>query len=338
MNKTTRRIVAVLTLILAFTIELGAFFTPAALAQAEPLKMSHLSTGVGLQLPFNQTVDLTTLAMLDRFPNDHEIKHMLSDGFKSSRNVMDSSRKFFKKNLPSQEKMLKDLDKILEKQKVVQEFVSSHTNNLKSHLTKEKLASDLQGLVTDASKYGDRLQKISKKKLERKYGESYKVMSVIFKTMTSKNISSKAKKQAKSFLSSTPDTICTAYQQMKTGTDGSSWAAIEEGAGTTLLLLKTITSASAVGAGNLAGYAGIASAVSQLGLGGLTTTLASALGSSVTGAAATAVVTSAVGGPLVMAGLLTAGTAATTYGTYKMSVFVAEKLGEWAEKSCAISY
>ncbi|MCT7982398.1 hypothetical protein NG796_03740 [Laspinema sp. A4] len=338
MNKTTRQIVAVFTLIVAFTIQIGAFFTPAALAQSESFKMSHLSTEVALQVPVPQPGDLMTLALLERFPNETQIKHLISEGVKSSKNVMDSSRNFFQKNLPTREELLTDLDKILEKQQVVKDFVSSQKNNLQSHLSKEQLAADLQGLVADASKYGDGLQKITKKKLEKKYGESYKVMSAIFKTMTSDNISSKAQKQAKSFLGATPETICTAYQQMKTGMDGSSWAAIEEGAGTTLLLLHTITSASAVGAGNLAGYAGIASAVSQLGLGGLTTTLASALGSSVTGAAATAVVTSAVGGPLVMAGLLTAGTAATTYGTYKMSVFVAEKLGDWAEKSCAISY
>ncbi|MCT7961159.1 hypothetical protein NG791_10785 [Laspinema sp. D1] len=338
MNKTTRQIVAVFTLIVAFTIQLGAFFTPAALAQSEAFKMPQSSTGVALQLPIHQPVDVITLALLERLPNENEIKDLISKGVKSSQNVMDSSRNFFQKNLPTREQMLTDLDKILEKQQVVQDFVSSQKNNLKSHLTKEQLAADLQGLVADASKYGDGLQKITKKKLESKYGESYKVMSIILQNITSTALNSNARNQAKNFLSATPDTICKAYQDMKNGRDASSWSAIEEGAGTTLLLFNTITSASAAGAGNLAGYAGIASAVSQLGLGGLTTTLASVLGSSATGAAATAVVTSAVGGPLVMAGLLTGGTVATAYGSYKMSVFVAKKLGDWAEKSCAISY
>ncbi|MCT7956689.1 hypothetical protein [Laspinema palackyanum] len=335
MNKTTRRIVAVFTLIVAFTIELGTFFTPAALAQSEAFKMPQLSTEVALQVPVPQPVDLIALSMLERFPNEDEIKHFISEGVNSSRNVLDSSRNFFKKNLPTREQMLQDLDEILEKQQVVQDFVSSQKNNLKSHLSKEQLAADLQGLVADASKYGDGLQKITKKALQSKYGESYKVMSLILQNFTSTALNSKARNQAKIFLDATPEKICKAYQDMSTGIDGSSWSAIEEGAGTTVLLFQTITSASAAGAGNLAGYAGIASAVSQLGLGGLTTTLASVLGSSATGAAATAVVTSAVGGPLVMAGLLAGGTAATTYGTYKVGVFVAEKLGEWAATTCA---
>lgn len=338
MNKTTRQIVAVFTLIVAFTIELGAFFTPAALAQSEAFKMPQLSTGVALQVPVPQPVDLIALALLERFPNEDEIKHFISEGVNSSRNVMDSSRDFFKKNLPTREQMLQDLDKILEKQQVVQDFVSSQKNNLQSHLSKEQLAADLQGLVADASKYGDGLQKITKKALQSKYGESYKVMSLILQNITSKALNSKARNQAKFFLDATPEKICKAYQDMNAGIDGSSWSAIEEGAGTTVLLFQTITSASAAGAGNLAGYAGIASAVSQLGLGGLTTTLASVLGSSATGAAATAVVTSAVGGPLVMAGLLAGGTVATTYGSYKLSVFVAEKLGEWAAATCATNY
>ncbi len=338
MNKTTRQIVAVFTLIVAFTIQLGAFFTATALAQSEAFKIPQLSTGMTLQVPIPQPVDLISLGLLERFPNETQIKHLISEGVKSSQNVMDSSRNFFKKNLPTREQMLEDLDKILEKQQVVKDFVSSQKNNLQSHFSKEQLVADLQGLVADASKYGDELQKITKKKLESKYGESYKVMSIILQNITSTALNSKARNQAKNFLSATPDTICKAYRDMNNGIDTSSWSAIEEGAGTTLLLFHTITSASAAGAGNLAGYAGIASAVSQLGLGGLTTTLASVLGSGATGAAATAVVTSAVGGPLVMAGLLTGGTAVTAYGSYKLSVFVAEKLAEWAATTCDINY
>lgn len=71
------------------------------------------------------------------------------------------------------------------------------------------------------------------------------------------------------------------------------------------------------GAGSLAGYAGMASAVSKLGLGGVTSAVAGAMGSSASGAAATAVVTSAVGGPLVMGGIIVGGTVLTGYGFYK---------------------
>ena len=76
-------------------------------------------------------------------------------------------------------------------------------------------------------------------------------------------------------------------------------------------------SAAAAGAGSLAGYAGAASAVSSLGLGGVTTAVAGAMGSSATGAAATTLVVSAVGGPVIFAGLLAGGTAAAAYGVYK---------------------
>lgn len=338
MNKTTRQIVSVFTLIVAFTVQLGAFFTPAALAQSEAFKMPQSSTGVALQLPIPQPVDVITLALLERLPNENEIKDLISKGVKSSQNVMDSSRNFFQEKLPTREELLTDLDKIMEKQQVVQDFVSSQKNNLQSHLSKEQLAADLQTLVADASKYGDNLQKVTKNQLESKYGESYKVMSMILQKLTSISLNSQSRNYVKNFLNATPGTICKAYQDMKNGRDDSSWSAINKGAETILLLFQTLTSTAANGAGNLTGYATIASAVSKLGLGGLIKTVAIVLGSNANGAAATAVVTSAVGGPLVMAGLLTAGTAATPYVTYKMGVFVAEKLGDWAEKSCAISY
>ena len=67
----------------------------------------------------------------------------------------------------------------------------------------------------------------------------------------------------------------------------------------------------------MTGYAGMASTVSSLGLGSVTTSVAGAMGSSATGAAATAVVTSAVGGPLVMLGIIVAGSAGIGYGVYK---------------------
>ncbi len=72
-----------------------------------------------------------------------------------------------------------------------------------------------------------------------------------------------------------------------------------------------------LGVGSLVVYGGVGSTVTMLGLGGVTTTIASAMGSSATGAAATAVVTSAVGGPLVMGGIIVGGTVLTGYGFYK---------------------
>ena len=50
-----------------------------------------------------------------------------------------------------------------------------------------------------------------------------------------------------------------------------------------------------------------------------TTAIAGAMGSSITGAAATAVVTAAVGGPMVMGAILISGAGATAYGVYKLS-------------------
>lgn len=72
---------------------------------------------------------------------------------------------------------------------------------------------------------------------------------------------------AKRFLNTTPETVCRAYFDKLDGIDSSTWAAIEEGVTSTFTITQAITSASAAGAGSLAGYAGIASAVSQLGLG-----------------------------------------------------------------------
>lgn len=79
------------------------------------------------------------------------------------------------------------------------------------------------------------------------------------------------------------------------------------GGATTSVITGAIASAAAAGAGNLAGYAGMASAVSSLGLGGVTTAIAGGMGTSVSGAAATAVVTSAVGGPVIAGAILTGG-------------------------------
>lgn len=138
----------------------------------------------------------------------------------------------------------------------------------------------------------------------------------------------------KRFLGITPATICRAYCDQLNGVDSSTWAAIEEGGTAAFAVIQAVASASAAGAGSLAGYAGIASAVSHLGLGGLTTAIAGMMGSSATGAAATAVVTSVVGGPLVMGTLLAGGTGAAAFGTYELGKFTVEKLGSWAESYC----
>lgn len=142
------------------------------------------------------------------------------------------------------------------------------------------------------------------------------------------------RKDMKVFLQSTPETMCQAYLDSAQGVDSSSWMAIQEGAGATWVLLQSITTASAAGAGALSGYAGMASTVSQLGLGGLTQLIAGWLGSSASGAAATAVVTSAVGGPAVMGLLLVGGTGAVAYGGYQVSKIVTGKLQEWAKANC----
>jgi hypothetical protein len=139
---------------------------------------------------------------------------------------------------------------------------------------------------------------------------------------------------AQKFLTISPDNFCDAYYDYKQGIDNSAWIAIQEGAGPLYAVITSISTASAAGAGNLAGYAGIASAVSQLGLGPLTTTIAGLLGSNVYGAAATAVVTSAVGGPAVMTALIVGGIAATSVGTYQVTKFATTRLNYYAEAYC----
>lgn len=84
-----------------------------------------------------------------------------------------------------------------------------------------------------------------------------------------------------------------------------------------------VGTAASAGAGTLAGYAGMASTVSSLGLGPVTTFVAGAMGSSATGAAATTMVVSAVGGPVIFAGILAAGTA---YGLYKGARYLRDRL------------
>lgn len=138
---------------------------------------------------------------------------------------------------------------------------------------------------------------------------------------------------AKRFLEATPETVCQAYFDKLDGIDAK-WAAIEEGVGSTILITQSVTAASAAGANGLTGYAAIAAVVPKLGLGSFTKIIAGMMGKSVVGAAATAVVTSAVGGPVVMGTILLGGTVSTAYGIYELGNFTVEKLGSWAEKYC----
>jgi hypothetical protein len=140
--------------------------------------------------------------------------------------------------------------------------------------------------------------------------------------------------EAKQYLAITPDKFCTAYSEAASGVDNSSWQIIQKGAVSVFTLIQAMSAAATAGAGSLTGYAGMASAISQLGLGGLTTTIAGMLGSSATGAAATSVVTSFVGGPLIMGILLVGGTSAAGYGTYQASKLAITKLNDFAAQYC----
>jgi len=141
-------------------------------------------------------------------------------------------------------------------------------------------------------------------------------------------------KDADRFLKQSPAHLCNAYRDSLQNVDNSTWEALEAGARSAMTLTSSIAAASASGAGSLAGYAGLASAVSDLGLGGVVTLIAGLLGSSTTGAAATAVVTSAVGGPIAMSTLLVGGTGVIALGTYEAGHTTFKKLGEWAELYC----
>ncbi|WP_009630049.1 hypothetical protein [Synechocystis sp. PCC 7509] len=107
--------------------------------------------------------------------------------------------------------------------------------------------------------------------------------------------------------------------------DRSGKKSLQAGTGAAVTVGSAVTTAAA-GAGSLAGYAGMASAVSTMGLGGATTAIAGLMGSSVTGAAATAVVTAAVGGPMVMGAILISGAGATAYGVYKLSNWAGKQI------------
>lgn len=139
---------------------------------------------------------------------------------------------------------------------------------------------------------------------------------------------------ARHFSTMTPDNFCRAYFDSVQGVNNAKWAAVEEGAETAFTVIGAMTSASAAGAGSLAGYAGMASVVSQMGLGSLMTTVAGLMGSNVAGAAATSVVTAAVGGPVVMGALLAGGAGIAAYGTYELGKFSMDKFNTWAGIYC----
>ena len=115
------------------------------------------------------------------------------------------------------------------------------------------------------------------------------------------------------------------------GEDNSASVARQQAVGATVVVGGAVASAAASGAGALAGYAGLASAVSTLGGGAATTAIASAAGltaasgASLTGAAATTALVAAVGGPAIAAVAVVGAVTATGYGVYK----AAHWLGGW---------
>jgi hypothetical protein len=340
MNQWTKFTTSIVTIALYVTVNIGFwFFSPPALA-AEKSMVTEISNSWSQRSELVASLSVASfMRFTDNIPGQAEIQSMIEDGIKSSSQyVTKSARKFVQKHLPSQEQILDGINDALAKTDVAKKLVSDTTSNISASasLSAKNIADDLGQLVSNTSSYSKKIQKIATKTLPGKLGESQKLLMLVFNTITSQKLDAKSRERARAFLEASPDMICQAYLDSKNGNDDSHWNAIIEGGGTTFTLYQTVTSAAAAGAGNLTGYAGMASAVSNLGLGGLTTTLASALGSSATGAAATAVVTSAVGGPAVMAGLLVVGTGATAYGSSKLALFIADKLGEWAETTCGV--
>jgi hypothetical protein len=140
---------------------------------------------------------------------------------------------------------------------------------------------------------------------------------------------------AKDFLETSPQQICRAYWDQRNGNNSSQWDALLKGAEAAVIIGQAMIAASAAGAGTLTGYAGIASAVSTLGLSPIVTaTAATLLGSSAIGAAATSVVTSAVGGPFVMAAVITSILASAVFAANYLAWTVAAQLGDWALQTC----
>ena len=344
MRQQTKLTTSILTIVLYLTVNIGFwFFSPPALA-AEKSIITEISNSWNPRSELVASISgAGFMNLINEIPGQSEIKSMIENGLKSSSQyVTKSAQDFFKKNLPSQEQILKVINDALAQTDVAKKLVSDTTSNISASLSPKKLADDLGKLVSNTSDYEKNLRKIATDNVSGTLRESKELMTTVFQNIASQNLDTRAIESAAYFLQATSDTVCQAYRDYKDGKDNANWVALQEGAGAAfgpiMTISQTVAHAAAAGAGNLTGYAGIAAAVSNLGLGGLTTALASALGSSATGAAATAVVTSAVGGPAVMAGLLVGvpavGTGVATIGVYKSSLFVADKLGEWAETTC----
>lgn len=338
MNQHTKLTTSILTIILYITVNIGFFFVSLPVLALEKSSISESLDFQGLPSKLIANISVSSFnKFMQNIPDQSQIRSMIDNGIRSSSEyVTHSTQDFLQNHLPSQEKILDGIDDVLKQTDVAKRLVSETTSNISERFSHKRLAEDLAKLVANTSDYSKEIQKIATKTLPGKLGESQELLILVFNTVASQALDAESRQRVKDFLTLNPDTICDAYFRSKNGIDDSHWNAILEGGGTTFTLYQTITSAAAAGAGNLTAYAGLASAVSNLGLGGLTTALASALGSSATGAAATAVVTSAVGGPIVMAGLLVGGTAVTAYGSSKLAIFIGEKLGEWAEKACGV--
>jgi hypothetical protein len=236
-----------------------------------------------------------------------------------------------------------DLDDVL-KSKKIEALLDDASSNISSHLPRGISEKYLEAIASSSQLTGEYAEKISRqatnlgsasfRTLQKSLPENFNLLVTVVKPLLKKGLDPHSQEELKDFLESTPDQLCVAYKNAKEGNDKAEWQALTEGASTAFGVSSAIMSASAAGAGNLAGYAGLASAVSSLGLGGVTTAIASALGSGAVGAAATSVVVSAVGGPAVMTALLVGGAGMSVYGGAKLFERIALSMGNWAEQSC----
>jgi hypothetical protein len=111
------------------------------------------------------------------------------------------------------------------------------------------------------------------------------------------------------------------------GVDNAREVALNHGTQAAVLVAVTTTGAAVAGAGNLAGFAGLAAAVADLGLGSVTAGIASAAGlTTAGGAAATSAVVAAVGGPAVATVLLVGTVAGAAYGAYRAVHWLGQQL------------
>ncbi|MGA1263770.1 MAG: hypothetical protein ACO331_07655 [Prochlorothrix sp.] len=140
--------------------------------------------------------------------------------------------------------------------------------------------------------------------------------------------------EADQFLEAVPTTMCSAYAAHSRDPNAREWLAFVKSGHALVLIVSAIQAASVAGAGSLAGYAGMASAVSHLGLGSATTMIAGLLGSHATGAAATSVVVSFVGGPVVMTAIVVSIPFLLALGEHYLSQLTAQFFGQWAARVC----